>query len=271
MFSNVKSFAQNGLNFEVEVSSCEEKWVVCESQDDSSFQFGFVFPTIGGITFRLEGGFTVDVNGVFVLMPIEKVNKKVPLFGGMSVVALLPESKFSELKLGKFPTWYDKETNVSGSLIEIYTKGIVHNSKGEYDMASVFLNEAFLINPDYLNLRYQLAIALNGTRAYDKAIMLIEEALKLNPTSYELYKELSYSKMKIGEITSAEEFANKGIKLCGVDGEKCQMALNIAVYYSEIKDAKKFDQWVKLAEKYATEGDRQFKQIALLISNAKKW
>ena len=75
MFSNVKSFAQNGLNFEVEVSSCEEKWVVCESQDDSSFQFGFVFPTIGGITFRLEGGFTVDVNGVFVLMPIEKVNK----------------------------------------------------------------------------------------------------------------------------------------------------------------------------------------------------
>lgn len=268
-FSFTKSFTQ--LDFSVPIVSCEEKWIVCPMIKDSSYQFGFVFPTTGGITFRLVGAFIIAPNGEFVRLPDYKVNQTVELAGGEALVSLLPEQKRIEMELGQYPPWYDKETNVSGSIVEIFTKGVVFNLKGEYDKAVIFLEQAYKMNPEYTNVRFQLAKAYNGVNAYDKAIPLLNDAIKLSSYNYELYQELSYAKLRSGDIVGAEEAANRGIKLCDLNPSKCQMAINIAIYYFEKKDAAKFNDWIKIAQKYSIEGGRYTKQIHSMIDEASKW
>lgn len=272
LIANVASHAAHGINFDRTIVECEEKWIVCPPAKENYYQFGFVFDIGGGLTFKLEGAFEVDKNGNFKRVKNKNVIQKVSFTGSMDSCALLPFNKYEVLGIGYFPSWYEK-VNVKKkvNVFELYTQGYVHNARGEYDQAIVPLKQAYDLNPDYKNLRLQLAKAYIALKQYEEAIEPLQAAIKLFPKHYELYKELSFARLKTGNIREADRLAKKGIRLCKLNDARCQMALSLAYHYYDNKNKRDTQRWLNEARKFAVDGGRQAKQITQMLKESSEW
>lgn len=264
-------FAQTTLKYEKTIADCANQWIVCPKLADNSYQFGFVYEDEGGLNFTLEGAFTIDVNGVFKRIPDNKVNRKTKLTGSMDSVSLVPNGKYTELKIGVFPSWYNISSNDGKKVFVLYTEGYVANAKGNYGEALIPLNKAYLLNPDYKNVRYQFGIALNAKGLYQEALKVLSEAVKLEPKSYLLHQEISFAQMQLGNVEAAQASAKKGLKLCGLNKPRCTMALRLAVHYFNKIEEKPFNYWVKQARKYVVDGSFEAKQISDMLKESNAW
>lgn len=262
---------QKKLSYDRPVTSCEEQWIVCPQGADSAYQFGFVFDQGNGLTFRLEGAFEIDKNGDYVLLPKKKVNQHANLGGSSDLVALIPANKYNQLKIGIFPSWYDIQSKKGENVFKLYTEGYVANARGEYDKALIQLHKAYLLNPDYKNLRYQFAVALNAKELYAKADTVLRQAMRTDRKSYKLYEELSFAQLQQRKVKQAVRTAKKGISLCKLNPPRAKMAIRLCIHFYHKKDKENFKIWMKESRKYTVDGSMQALQIHDMLKKSKKW
>lgn len=272
----LSGYSKKELFYNRAVDECEEKWVVCPQLDDGSYQFGFVFDVGEGLTFRLEGAFVIKKDTIFKRVFGKKINPVPKLTGSSDMVALLPYDRFDDLGIGAFPDWYESKrvetaTTKKKNVFELFTEGLVHNRRAEYEKALVPLEQAHKINPDYKNLRYQLAITYNALKKYKEIIPVLQQAIKLQPKHYVLYEQLSHAQLQSGKVLEAEKSAGQGIKRCKINKPRCQMALSLAYHFYDKKNKRKLEKWLREARKYAVDGGRQSKQIGEMLKESYSW
>jgi tetratricopeptide (TPR) repeat protein len=274
VFTQICAFSNEDIVFDRTIEEAEKRWVICPPLEDKSYQFGFVFDLGDGLTFKMEGAFKIKNDSIFERIYGKDINPRPNLTGSSDSVALVPENKQIELGIGQFPDWYEAEPENEGrkkNVFEWYTKGYVHNKKGEYAKAKVPLEQAYQLNPDFKNLRLQLALTYNALKIHQKALPLLEKAITLEPKNYQLYQALSHAQLLSGEVSSAEKNANKGIKLCKINPPRCQMALTLAYQFYDNKDKRKLKKWLRESRKYALDGGRQAKQIGEMLEESYSW
>jgi tetratricopeptide (TPR) repeat protein len=269
------AFSKKEIFYDRTVEESEEKWVICPQLEDGSYQFGFVFEVGDGLTFRMEGAFVIKKDTTFKRVYGNKIDPRPNLNGSTDSVALIPYDRYDDLKISVFPNWYESIDTVhnkeKNNVFELYTEGYVHNKRGEYLKAKIPLEQAHLINPDYKNLRLQLALTYNALKLHDKAIPVLQYAIKLQPKHYRLYQELSHAQLQSGKILEAEKSAGQGIKRCKINPPRSQMALSLAYHFFDIKNKRKLEQWLREARKYTVDGGRQAKQIGEMLEESYSW
>lgn len=266
------AFSKKEFFFDRTVEDCEERWVICPQLGDGSYQFGFIFDVGDGLTFRMEGAFMLKDDTLFNRVYGKDIDPRPNLGSSLDSVALIPYDKFTELKISTFPAWYEKKDSVENkNVFVLYTEGLVHNRRGEYLKAKIPLEQAYRTNPDYKNLRLQLAITYNALKMYKKAIDPLQIAIKLEPKAYRLYEELAHAQLQLGKIPEAEKSAGQGIKRCKINPPRAQMALNLAYHFYAKKNKRKLEKWLREAKKYAEDGGRQAKQIGEMLEESYSW
>ncbi|MFT6746449.1 MAG: tetratricopeptide (TPR) repeat protein [Glaciecola sp.] len=268
-------FAKKEIFYTKTVEDCEERWVICPQLADGSYQFGFVFDVGDGLTFRMEGAFIIKNDTIFKRVYGKKIDPRPNLNGSTNLVALVPYDRFEDLKISVFPNWYESVDTVNNkkvkNVFELYTEGYVHSRRGEYMKAKVPLEQAYTLNPDYKNLRFQLAKVYNALKMYKEAIPVLQRAIKLQPKHYVLYEQLSHAQLQIGKVPEAEKSAGQGIKRCKINPPRCQMALSLAFYFFDKKNKRKLEKWLREARKYAQDGGREAKQIGEMLEESYHW
>ena len=262
---------QHKILFNKKISTLRDQWIICPQLADGSYQFGFVFEDKGGVTFRMEGAFTVGDTGNYLRLFGDKIDPRPNISDGQAMVSILPYDKYDDLKITPFPEWYEKEGHDGKNVFEMYTEGYVLCEKGEFEKALAPLSRAYALNPDYRNLRYEYGRALNNTGKSREALLPLSDALKLNPESYLIYMEISLARIKLGHIAEAQEMAEEGIKRCALNSARAQMCINIAVFFFEKKDKKMCTKWLEKSEEFLQEGGRQEIQVKQMMKDVKKW
>ena len=257
--------AQHKIKYEHKISTLRDQWVILPQLADGSYQYGFVWEETGGVNFRMEGAFVVGDTGQFIGLTGAKINPVPNLSGGNNMVSILPYSKYEDLKITPFPSWYDKTGHDGKNVFEMYTEGLVMNRRAEYQNALVPLYRAYKLNPNYRNVAYEYGIALNNTGKHQEAITVLSEALKQSPESYLIYMELSLARIQMGHINEAMEMAEEGIKRCALNSDRSEMALRIVVYWVARKDKKLAKKWLKECEEFIQPGSRYEVQYNFLF------
>ena len=266
------AFSKKEIFYDRAVDECEERWIICPQLEDGSYQFGFVFDVGDGLTFRMEGAFVLKDDTIFKRVYGKKIDPRPNLTGSSNTVALVPYNKFDQLKISTFPTWYEKKDTVENkNVFVLYTEGYVHNARGEYNKAKVPLEQAYATNPDYKNLRLQLAVMYNALKMYKEAIEPLQTAIKLEPKAYLLYEQLAHAQLQLGKVLEAEKSAGQGIKRCKINPPRAQMALNLAFHFYDKKNKRKLQKWLREARKYTVDGGRQAKQILEMLEESHSW
>lgn len=260
------------LFFDRTVADCENRWIACPMVENGSYQFGFVFDVGEGLTFRMEGAFYIKRDSTFKRLGNKDIDPRPNLGGSMDSVALIPYDEYKSLNISMFPTWYEpKDTVVDKNVFQLYTEGLVFNRRGQYTSAIVPLEQAYKTNPDYKNLRLELAVTYNALGMHKKVIEPMQTAIKLEPKSYRLYQELAFAQLKLEKIPEAEKSAATAIKRCKLNKPRCQIALNLALHFYEKKNRRKVEKWLREARKYALDGTIQVSQIQDMLTEAANW
>jgi tetratricopeptide (TPR) repeat protein len=190
--STFNCFSQDKLIFNTKFVQSEDKWVAFEADSIGSHNFGFIYiDSQAGLTFDYTGSFKIEANGKFILKKKElEGSMKVRLEPNNKLVAIIPESHFSELEISKFPSWLKYYKEDENSIERLYKWGYMYNGWGECAKALEFLEKANRINPDYKGLRVELGFSYNCLNQSQKAIVILEEAIKHEPNDAYIYKEL---------------------------------------------------------------------------------
>lgn len=250
-------FAQPFLQFDKRFVECEDKWVAFQQSEDSSYSFGFIYiDAQAGLTFNYEGTFRVSPDGKFIPLRIDKANVKYRLQANQVKVALVPASTFNDLGITDPPDWLKSYKTDTGSVKRLYRWGFLYNSWDLCEKALTYLERAYKMEPKFKGLEVEMAFSYNALEQYDKALKLLESALETSKDDWYLYKELSYTQMKLGMLEKAEESSTKGIAVCNDSTMKAEMAYNIAYQYYSKKDKEKFSYWAAETRKWAIPGDR---------------
>jgi len=239
--------AQSKLNFEKRFVESEDKWVAFQKNKDNAYAFGFIYiDSEAGLTLNFEGTFEISSDGKFIRMEQDSLfNMKMRLQPNNVLVAFIPESKFSELKIDTIPEWlkyYKKDEN---SIERLYRWGYLYNSWRECEKALTFLEKANKINPKFKGLAVELAYSYNCTNRFDNAASILEEELRTNNSDAYVSKEYIYTFSKNGKIDKAikqYKTAKKTIKDKTYDVENC---FNIMQYFYVQGDKKNFNIWYK--------------------------
>ncbi|HEY4788533.1 MAG TPA: tetratricopeptide repeat protein [Bacteroidales bacterium] len=248
--------AQTSLNFDKRFDECEDKWVAFQMNKDSTYNFGFIYLDLqAGLTLDLQGTFKITRNGTFIPKRIDTASIKIRLKPNRVRVAIIPGTKFEELKIKEYPEWLKYYRKDTASIERLYRWGFLYNSWDESTKALTYLERAQKINPKFKGLEFELAYAYNALGQYDKAISTLESAIKTSPDECYLYKELSYAQMHLGQLDKASETCKKGISVCTEKPMKSEIAYNLTYQYYKIKDQKNFRFWADETKKWATQGD----------------
>ena len=271
-FSSIVCNSQEKITFGKKISSCVDSWVTLPEGINSAYQFGFVYKDYtGGITFKLEGSFSLDEKGDYIRTPDEQVVTLTALKDLNSLVSLVPENNYKQLGIGAFPDWFIEDNLGTLPVTELFMQGRVHLSSRKYEKAIVYYKRAYQIDPNYANLRLQLAKSYNKSASPAEAVPYLNEAIEKESKSYLLYKELAHTMILLGKDKEAKKIAKKGIRLCSSKKEKFQIAYVLAKQYYKKKDRKNFSYWISKAKKIAIEGSVNAKNAKKLSQGAKSW
>ena len=249
--------AQVNLKFDKRFVECEDRWVAFQQDEDSSYAYGFIYiDAQAGLTMNYEGKFTVSREGMFVPKKLDSVGVKYRLEANQVRVALVPESKFSELKIAAAPDWLKYYKNDTGSVDRLFRWGFLYNSWDECGKALTYLERAQQVNPKYKGLEFELAFAYNALKQYEKAKSVLESALKTSPDECYLYRELSLAEMNLDDLSGAADVARTGLNICTDNEVKGEIAFNLAYQYYKRKDIDNFRNWIKQAKKWGSANDQ---------------
>ena len=263
--------ASQKLIFNTSVINSEDKWIVCPSLNDGSYQFGFVFNGKMGITFKLEGVFKITNNGQFERIAVDNVNQNATISDAKALVAILPPEKYKDLNIEQFPTWYNNEVKINESAGQLFAKGLTLNLKKEFLQAIIVFNKAYILDPNHPSLKIQYGKALNASKNYKKANEILSLDQKKSKNSYEFHQEYAIALLNLGILKNAEKHAKKTLLLCELNLPRFNISLIFAQYYFEIKDNKHFDYWIKNCQTFMNEDKISEKKINTMMEKASTW
>jgi len=262
--------AQTILKFDKRNVQCEDKWIAQQMNKDSTYAFGFIYiDEQAGLTFNYEGKFKIN-NNIFLRQKEDMPSFKVRLEPNFVAIAEIPEEKFKELGVDKFPVWLKYYKKSENSIERLYHWGFLYNSWDEYEKALVYLEQAQKLNPKYSGLEFELAYAYNALKQFDKASIILESAIKTSPNECYLYKELSYSEVNNNKIDNAIKTYKDAIKACKENDIKAEIAINIAERFFIQKDIANFEKWSEETLKWASSGDQFATYIERMKDEIKK-
>lgn len=246
VFSTLYSVAQDKLNFNTKFVQSEDKWVAFKPDSVGAHMFGFIYiDPQAGLTFDLAGTFKINPDGSFALQKKENEGFiKTRLQPNTILVAVIPDSHFTELGVSKFPEWLKHYKDGEDTIERLYKWGYMYNGWNECAKALEFLEKAIKMNPDYKGLRVELAFSYNCLGQYQNATTILTEALKYEPNDAYIYKELLYSQINSGKLDDALVTYEKIIKDVPNKAYNAENAFNIlgAFYYQ--KNIEKFNEWI---------------------------
>ncbi len=242
--------AQTNLNFDKRFVQSEDKWVAFKPDKDSSYTYGFIYiDAQAGLTLNYEGSFKVLQTGEFVAKKLDSTNMKVRLQPNNVLVAIIPDSKFQELKISPTPEWLKYYKTDTTSIERLYRWGYIYNGWDECAKALTYLERAEKINPKFKGLAVELSFSYNCLKQYDKAELILEEEIKTNTSDAYVNKEYIYTISKTNNIEKATKqylLSLETIKDKTYNAENC---FNILQYFYKIKDKDNFKVWYKELKK----------------------
>lgn len=262
LVSTFNIFAQEKLSFDKRFVQSEDKWIAFEPDSLNSYHFGFIYiDSQAGLTLNYEGSFTIDNNGKFILKKRDaETSIKYRLEANNTLVAFIPESKFSELNIKKTPDWLKPYKEDENSIERLYNWGYRYNGWNECEKALEFLEKAKKINPNHKGLRVELAFSYNCLKRYQDAINILEDAIKSEPLDAYVNKELIYAQVKIGKLKEAENTCKKVVRDCPDKTYNAENAYNILQAYYLKKEVEKFKNWLAESSSYLLSEER-FKNL----------
>ena len=248
--STLNCFSQDKLIFNTKFVQSEDKWVAFEADSVGCHNFGFIYiDSQAGLTLDYAGSFKIDNNGKFIIKKKElDGSMKVRLQPNNRLVAIIPESHYSELGISKFPEWLKYYKENENSIERLYKWGFMYNGWGECAKALEFLEKANKINPDYKGLRVELGYSYNCLNQSEKAIIILKEAIKHEPKDAYIYKELLYSQIHNNQLKDAIETYEKILKDVEDKTYNAENAYNILGEYFRQKNIEKFNEWIAKTE-----------------------
>ncbi|HQW42859.1 MAG: hypothetical protein IPP02_00315 [Chitinophagaceae bacterium] len=257
LLAGTQSTAQPSLNFNKRYVECEDKWVAFSITKDSTYPYGFIYiDEQAGLTFDLTGFMRIGTDGKFIPGKLDTVSMKYRLEPNNVKIAVIPESKITELGLSLIPDWLEIYKRTADSIGRMVRWGYYYNHWGESAKALTYLEKAYRLNPTYKGLAFELSYAYNALEQYEKAIPVLEKAIAGNPEECLLYKELSFAQIFLQQLDKAGESCRNGIKHCEDKKMKAEIAYNLAYTYFTKKDKLNFDNWALETKKWADAGDR---------------
>lgn len=257
-------YAQNVLKFDKRNIQCEDKWVAYPMNKDSIYNFGFIYvDNEAGLTLEYEGDFKIDKKGVF--KRIEKTDKqktasfKYRLQPNNVAIAEIPEEKFKELSITKFPDWLKFYKTDENSIQYLFGRGFLYNGYQEFDKALTYLEKAEKIDPNYKGLQTELAFSYNALGKFDLAEIALQKDLKINPKECYTLKELAYTYNHLDKRDKSIETYNRMVSDCSNKAFIQETAYNLAFRYFQLKDKTNFEKWNKEARKWSDK-ENQFTQ-----------
>jgi len=240
-----------------------DKWIMLpKPKVDSSYIYGFIYiDTQAGFTFQLEGEIIVGQDGTFTSNNTSKERMvKIRIPKNWALVATIPSDKLEQLNLPEQPKWLNAYKSGEGNIAYLVRIGFHYNSVGASELALDFLNEAYIIDPHYKGLEFELSFAYNATLQFDKAITVSENAIKHNPNDFFFYRELGYALAYSGRTNEAEATYRKGIEICDNNRQKSEMSFNMTQAFSLQRNKDKFEEWYSITKGY-TEKDSEINKI----------
>ena len=263
-FITTNFYAQNVLKFDKRNIQCEDKWVAYQMNKDSIYNFGFIYvDNEAGLTLEYEGDFKIDKKSIF--KRIEKTEKqktasfKYRLQPNNVAIAEIPEEKFKELNITKFPDWLKFYKTDENSIQYLFGRGFLYNGWEEFEKALTYLEKAEKINPNYKGLQTELAFSYNALGKFDLAEIALQKDLKINPKECYTLKELAYTYNHLDKRDKSIETYNRMVSDCSNKAFIQETAYNLAFRYFQLKDKTNFEKWNKEARKWSDK-ENQFTQ-----------
>jgi tetratricopeptide (TPR) repeat protein len=272
-FFSLHSSAQAQLQFNQRLLETENKWIVYPANNDGSYTYGFVYiDSMAGMTFNREGTFIITPAGTYVPSKMENASYKVRLgsHNNKVDVALVPETKFTELEITAVPDWlsiYQRDPNTIGRL---FRWGYLYNGYGECAKGLSYLEKAQKIDPKYKGLAVELAFSYNCLDQYDKAIAVLEGALKENPADPYTNKELIYAELKSGQLDKAAASCKKAIAVCTDTRYNAENCYNLLYTFFKKKDKENFVAWLPETKKWTADKPQLANSIKLMEAEMAK-
>lgn len=249
--------AQEKLNFNTKFTQSEDQWVAFPADSLGEHNFGFIYiDEQAGLTFDFQGSFQIDQKGSFTYKK-KKIDGKLKyrLEPNNTLVAIIPESHYSELEITKTPDWLHLYKTNENSIERLYKWGYMYNGWGECAKALTFLNKAYEMQPDYKGLRVEIAYSYNCLENYTDAISILKAAVQSEPNDAYIYKELLYAQVHNHQLNDALLTYQKIINEVKDQKYTSENAFNILAEYYSRNDLKSFNAWV---EKTKIDKDKLF-------------
>lgn len=253
LFSN-KLSAQTLLNFDKRFVQSEDKWVAFKPDKDSAYAYGFIYiDEQAGLTLNYEGTFKVLTSGEFVPKKLDSTNMKIRLQANNVLVAIIPETKFQELKIATTPDWLKYYKRDTSSIEHLYRWGFLYNGWNECAKALTYLEKAEKINPKFKGLAVELSYSYNCLKQYDKAELILEEEITINTGDAYVNKEYIYTLTKNDKIDKAVNQFEKSLKTLDDNSYNAENCYNIMQFYYTKKDKINFNKWYEILQKQRNE------------------
>ena len=248
LFVSLSINAQTTLKYDKRNVQCEDKWIAKQMNPDSTYVFGFIYiDPQAGLTLNYEGRFKI-INNVFVRQKEDMPSFKVRLEPNNVALAEIPEERFKELGIEKFPEWLKYYKEDENSIERLYRWGYMYNGWDECAKALTYLEKAEKINPNYKGLEVELAYSYNCLSKYDKAILALQNILEANPTDAYINKELIYAQIKSGQLDKAAESCKKALRICSDKTYNGENYYNLLREFYQRKDKANFNLWLSEAK-----------------------
>lgn len=257
---SIKSSAQ--LTFDKTILDCENKWVVFPEEYGGLYKYGLIYVDLQvGLTFEYRGNLKIDSTGKIKAYPNEENPAiKVRLNPSKTLIALIPEANFEQLKISKDPDSLSLNKLKEGSIEQLYSWGSIYNAWGEYQKGMESLEKASKINSEYKGLYAQLAYSYNRLQQYKKAIEVLKKALVVNPTDSFINKEYIYALVNTQQLDAAINSYRNSLEVCPDKTYVAENAFYILQGYFYKIDKKNFDKWLAQTENVMSSNE-QIKKI----------
>lgn len=262
--------SQTELKFDKRFVECEDRWIAFQMDKDSSYSYGFIYiDSQAGLTFNLEGSFTISTDGRFIPKKIENTSIKVRLQPNNVLVTFIPVNKYEELEIEPVPDWLKYYKTDTASVDRLYRWGFMYNAWGECAKALTYLEKAKEINSKYPGLEVELGFSYNCLGQYDKAIIVLSGALESDPANAYINKEYVYALSRSGQLDKAAESCQKALKICPDKTYRGEMCFNLLQAYYKKKDKENFNLWLKKTKKFNAKNDFILKIIKQMENELK--
>ncbi|MBX7153382.1 MAG: hypothetical protein K1X91_00375 [Bacteriodetes bacterium] len=260
------------LKFDKRAFESEDKWVIIDINEDTSYVFGFIYiDEYAGLSFNQEGTFKVKKDGSLHVVKLKELNASLivrlqPKRVGMAV-SIIPECLYSYLKIDATPSWLKIYKGDTNSVERLYKWGYMYNGWNLCERALGYLTKAKSIKPNFKGLNVELAYSYNCLHEYAKAEQILEEEIKSNPTDAYVNKEYIYTISKSDVVDKAVTQYYKSIDTIEDKSYNAENCYNILQFYYLHKDKENFQKWFAEFNKYETT-DKNMKIFVKRMSDA---